>query len=73
MKTKATTSTITTQTPFGLLYTTHILLGYSCVWNNGKEIYKVKLGPGDIATEHAKGVMNFLELARGKDLRKKLV
>jgi hypothetical protein len=72
MKTTATSSRIATMTPYGLMYTTHILLGYSSVWNAGKEIYRVKLGPGDIASEHADGVMAFLELARDRDLRRRL-
>jgi hypothetical protein len=72
MKTTATSSRITTITPYGVSYITHVLMGYSCVWNNGREIYRVKLGPGDIATEHAKGVMIFIELARDKDLRRRI-
>jgi len=73
MKNTRTQTKINSTTSFGILVTTDIPKQQTTAYHNGTLIYKKSLcGSMDLGQAHLANVLDFMEQARTKDLRKPL-
>jgi len=73
MKNTRTQTKINSTTAWGITVTTDIPKQQSTAYNNGTLIYKKSLcGSKDLASAHLDNVLDFMQKARTKDLRKPL-
>lgn len=73
MQTTRTQTKINTRTSFGITVSTCINTQRTTAFSNGTLIYKKNLcGGKDLGEAHLNNVLDFMSLAKTKDLRKKI-